>query len=111
MGEDKFTENILSQLDAQPIKPPSFSKIINVVCDVCGVNKDDLSKPSRQRKLSEARGIIAWFVVEKNAATLTKVAQAFNRDLSAMSFAVGRLRCLLMSFVLFGTNNRIFAPK
>ncbi len=91
LGEDTFTENILGQLDTQPMKPPSLDKIIDVVCTVCGVNKNGLSKPTRQRKLAQARGLIAWFVVDKKSETLTKVVQAFNRDLSTISFAVRRI--------------------
>ncbi len=85
LGRDEFAENIFKQLEAKPVKPPTVKKIIDAVCTLCDVKEKELSKPGRQRKLSEARGLIAWFVVEKRSATLTSVAKKFERDLSALS--------------------------
>lgn len=91
LGEDKFVEAVLNELDIRPVKLVSFEKIVKLVCEICEVDEKSLSTPSRERKLSEARGIIAWCVAKEKSATLTSVAQYFNRDLSAMSFAVRRI--------------------
>ena len=91
LGGDEFTENVFKQLEAKPVKPPTVKKIVNAVCTICDVKKKELSKPGRQRKLSEARGLIAWFVVDKKSATLTSVAKIFGRDLSALSVAVRQI--------------------
>jgi len=91
LGEDEFMEKVLKQLDSKPMKPPSLRKIIVAVCSVCKVNEKELSKPGRQRILAEARGIIAWFAMQKKSATLTSLAQRFQRDLSAMSLAAKKI--------------------
>ncbi len=83
LGGDEFAENIFKQLEAKPIKPPTVEKIVDAVCTICDVKEKELSKPGRQRKLSEARGLIAWFVVDKRSVTLTSVAKKIERDLSA----------------------------
>ncbi len=61
------------------------------MCTIFDVKEKELSKPGRQRKLSKARGLIAWFVVDKRSATLTSVAKKFERDLSALSVAVKKI--------------------
>ncbi len=91
LGGDEFAESVFKQLDAKPVKPPTVKKIVNAVCTICDVKEKELSKPGRQRKLSEARGLIAWFVVDKKSATLTSVARKIERDLSALSVAVKKI--------------------
>ena len=91
LGGDEFAENVFKQLDAKPVKPPTVKKIVDAVCINCDVKEKELSKPGRQRKLSEARGLIAWFVVNKRSATLTSIAKIFERDLSALSVAVRKI--------------------
>ena len=68
-----------------------YRKEFVAVCSVCKVNEKELSKPGRQRILAEARGIIAWFAMQKKSATLTSLAQRFQRDLSAMSLAAKKI--------------------
>ena len=55
------------------------------------MKEKEFSKPGRLRKLSEARGLIVWFVVDKRSATLTSIAKIFERDLSALSVAVRKI--------------------
>jgi chromosomal replication initiation ATPase DnaA len=45
----------------------------------------------RQRNLAEARGVIAWLMVQNESGTLTDLAREFNRDLSALSLAVRKI--------------------
>ncbi len=82
---------LFQQLEAKPVKPPTVKKIVDAVCTICDVKEKELSKPGRQRKLSEARGLIAWFVVDKRSATLASVAKKSERDLSALSVAVKKI--------------------
>jgi chromosomal replication initiation ATPase DnaA len=66
-------------------------KIVRVVCHHYGIKEKELSDRSRQRHLAEARGVIAWLVVQNESGTLTELAQKFNRDLSALSLAVRKI--------------------
>ena len=91
LGEDKFVETVFKQMENTSSKPPTVNKIIKSVCSICEINEKELSKPGRQRKVSEARGLVAWFVINKKSATLTSVAKTFQRDLSALSAAARRI--------------------
>ena len=86
MGDDVFTEGVLSSLDAKALKPPLLKKIVKAVCTEFKVDK-----LGRQRNVAEVRAIIACLSVELKSATLTEVAQEFNRDVSTMSIAVRKI--------------------
>jgi len=67
---------------------------VRVVSEHYGLEPSELERKSRSRKQSEARYIIAWLCVETDAATLTKVAERFHRDLATISGGVRRIRRL-----------------
>jgi putative transposase len=86
LGEDRFVNRVF-QGDRARLKPSSLKKIVQVVCNYYGIKECELSDRSRQRRLAEVRGVIAWLVVQNESGTLTELAQKFNRDLSALSLA------------------------
>ena len=55
-----------------------------------GLKESELAGPRRQRRLAEARGVVAGLTVTHGSATMTALAQQFNRDLSAIRLAVSR---------------------
>jgi chromosomal replication initiation ATPase DnaA len=66
-------------------------KIMQGVCKHYSIKEKELSNRSRQRHLAEARGVIAFLVVQNESGTLTELAQKFNRDLSAVNLAVRKI--------------------
>jgi putative transposase len=90
LGEDRFVTRVFKRENTR-LKPPSVNKIVRVVCHHYGIKEQELSDRSRQRHLAEARGVIAWMVVQNESGTLTALAQKFNRDLSALSLAVRKI--------------------
>ena len=90
LGEDRFVNRVFNR-DRSRVKPPSTKKIVQTVCRHYGISEPDLWDRSRQRRLAEARGVIAWLVVQNESGTLTELAQKFNRDVSALSLAVRKI--------------------
>ncbi len=90
LGDNRFINRVLKTEPKRP-KPPSVRKIVQRVCRQYEITERDLSSPSRQRRLAQARGVVAWLVVQHESGTLTELAQRFNRDLSAMSVAASKI--------------------
>ena len=90
LGEDRFVNRVFNR-DRSRVKPPSTNKIVQIVCRHYEISEPDLWDRSRQRRLAEARGVIAWLVVQNESGTLTELAQKFNRDVSALSLAVRKI--------------------
>lgn len=63
-------------------------RIIKYVCGQTGATEGELSSGSRQRRLSEVRGIIGWLATRLEATSLSDVSRRFHRDLATMSRAV-----------------------
>ena len=90
LGDNRFINRVLKTEPKRP-KPPSVRKIVQRVCRQYEITERDLSSPSRQRRLAQARGVVAWLVVQYESGTLTELAQRFNRDLSALSIAASKI--------------------
>ena len=50
-----------------------------------------LLAPDRARQPAAARALVCWLAIKTPAASLTTLANAFNRDISTLSHAVSRL--------------------
>jgi len=61
------------------------------ICEEYETSVDEFGQPSRNRRLSEARGIICWLATRTGAATLTEVSKMFHRDVGTMSHVVRRI--------------------
>lgn len=86
LGDDRFVENVLTRKIV--FRKPDLDSVITYVCGQRAVMERELRSPSRQRKMSETRGIVGWLVTRLEAATLSAVAKRFNRDLGNISRAV-----------------------
>lgn len=70
----------------------SLDQIIHTVTCRLGVDRDHVLSNSRQRELTLARALIAWYASERGVATLSEVARRLRRDPSTLSVAVSRYR-------------------
>jgi len=59
--------------------------IVAAVCRVFDMHEDELAAPGRKRMPSRIRGVIGLLVQEMGDASLTAVAERFNRDPSSIS--------------------------
>lgn len=70
----------------------SLDQIINTVTCRLGLEREHVLSNSRQRDLTLARALIAWYASERRIATLSEVGRRLRRDPSTLSVAVARYR-------------------
>ena len=90
LADDAFTANLLGK-PAAPATRPCLEDIVARVSHHQGITAAELSGPSRARRVSQARGMVGWLVLETGAATLKEVATRFHRDPTTLSRIVGRI--------------------
>lgn len=66
-------------------------EVVNVVCGVYGIPKEELALKMRTRKDSEAWAMAALFVSKHDELSLVFLGRIFNRDISGLSQAARRL--------------------
>ena len=92
LGDDRFLEKIVKKAEQEFPAHVSTNLILNTVCQHRQLSNDRLASVDCSRDVSEARALIAYLAVETGAATLSKVGQMFNRDVTSMSKLVSRFR-------------------
>jgi putative transposase len=70
----------------------SFEDIVRTVTSLLDVDAEQVISSSRQRDLTLARAVIAWYATERGVATLSEVARRLCRDPSTLSSAISRYR-------------------
>lgn len=70
----------------------TLEQIIQTVTCRLGVDREHVLSSSRQREVTLARALIAWYATERRVATLSEVARYLRRDPSTLSVAVSRYR-------------------
>lgn len=94
-GGDRFTEDILSQVETPAVHRPDVGRIVVAVTELYGIDLDHLAAPGQERTASEARGLAAWATRELSCGTLGELAQILKRNPSTLSCAVRRLEIRL----------------
>jgi REP-associated tyrosine transposase len=92
LGDDRFIDRVLG-----PKRSVSKSKIglEGIWREVCGCYSVDESRwkgGGRERRLSEARGMAAWLVLESGVGTLVQLGRLTGRDPTTLSSAAKRLQ-------------------
>lgn len=87
LGDDAFIDKVLSQSEARPKHRISLYEIIQCVCRKYGIEEMDLKAPGKYRKLSEARGVAAWLILETGGSRLAELSNYTGRDVSTLSSA------------------------
>jgi hypothetical protein len=90
IGEDRFVEKVLCEVNSLPVFRPSMEAVLEVVTRMYNLLEEDLSASGQKRMPSEARGLAAWAVRELTDATLNDLAEKFGRDASTSSAAISR---------------------
>ena len=90
VGEEDFVARVLPRKQRGP-KPPSLPAIVAYVCASASMRKAELLAPGKSRPAAHARALVGWLAARSKAATLTAVAERFQRDLSTLSHAVSAL--------------------
>ena len=87
----EFLENLPRHLRIYRSKL-TLEQIIQTVTCRLGVDREHVLSNSRQREVTLARALIAWYATERRVATLSEVAHYLRRDPSTLSVAVSRYR-------------------
>ena len=90
VGEADFLKGVLKPAE-QPLKPPALVRLVDHVCQACGLKPAQLRAPGRNRQAAQARTLVAWLAVQARSCTITEVAHYFSRAPSTMSHLVARL--------------------
>jgi hypothetical protein len=69
---------------------PSLHELIDPIARRLSIDAYELGSLSRERHLSFARAVIAWYATKAHVATQTEVARHFNRDPSTLSVSLAR---------------------
>ncbi|MDX8394752.1 MAG: transposase, partial [Mariprofundales bacterium] len=83
LGDDNFMEQAYAKSGERHAAPPKLSNIIDHICRKYELEESELKSSFKGHKTAEARAFIAWLAKETGAATLTEVAEHFNRDIAA----------------------------
>jgi len=84
LGSDKFARKALKPRKSPP-QLMSTNQLVKRVCKLEGVKEAALTTDSRARAVSLIRQIITYLAMENNVASMSDMAQRFNRDLTTMS--------------------------
>jgi putative transposase len=92
IGGERFVEWALRS-SGEPAHVPSveLDRIVAYVCQGGAITERQLAQPGKERHTSQARALIGWLAVTSRSATLSEVAQRFQRDVSGISRGVARL--------------------
>jgi putative transposase len=91
VASSEFLENLPRHLRIYRSKL-TLEQIIQTVTCRLGVDREHVLSNSRQREVTLARALIAWYATERRVATLSEVARYLRRDPSTLSVAVSRYR-------------------
>jgi REP element-mobilizing transposase RayT len=91
VASTEFFENLPRHLRVYRSKL-TLEQIIQTVTCRLGVDREHVLSNSRQREVTLARALIAWYATERRVATLSQVARYLRRDPSTLSVAVSRYR-------------------
>ena len=91
LGDDTFVVRVLGQKEAMQTSKATLDGVIKEVCRHYSVMERNLEGSSRDRRLSEARGMAAWLILELGICTLGELGKRVGRDVSTLSSAAKRL--------------------
>lgn len=90
MGEEHFAESVHVKHEPDMLRKPTLDDIVTAVLKIYTMQENELAASGRKRLNSEARGMVAWAVLELSDATLTELSRRLNRDVSTLSIASRR---------------------
>jgi putative transposase len=77
---------------ATPINADSLQVIIDAVCKALNVTQAELASPSRRRRVTLARALVAWHAVRSGMGTLKYVAHCLGRHPSTLTMAIAHYK-------------------
>ena len=92
LGDDLFIDRVLEKEEKRSRHRVSLDRIIKEVCQSFSLKEGDFLVLGRDRRLSKARGMAAWLVLEYGKGTLGELSRRTGRDVTTLSSAAKRLQ-------------------
>jgi len=92
LGAESFIDRVLRKNEAPPKPKVKLEQVIREVCKHYSVKEGDLGSGGKDRRLSEARGMAAWLVMELGVCPLRELGKVTYRDITTLSSAMKRLQ-------------------
>lgn len=90
IGEEDFVSKVLPKAST-PARRPTLNTVVAQVCASAAIDEAQLCERGKARTAARARAVVGWLALKSGAATLTEVANHFNRDVSTLSHAIAAL--------------------
>jgi len=92
LGDDPFIDRVLENEEKRSRRRVSLDRIIQEVCNSFSLEEEEWLISGRDRRLSRARGMAAWLVMEYGIGTLGELSKRIGRDVTTLSSAARRLQ-------------------
>lgn len=92
LGDDRFIDQVLEKEDKKPGRRVELDTIIREVCKSLALEEEEFLVSGRDHRLSRARGMAAWLVMEHGIGTLADLSRRTGRDVTTLSSAAKRLQ-------------------
>lgn len=92
LGDDEFIDRVMEKEGQSPRHRVGLDRIIQEVCKSFSLQEGDFLVSGRDHKVSKARGMAAWLVMEHGAGTLGELSKRIGRDVTTLSSAAKRLQ-------------------
>ena len=92
LGEEAFVDRILGGKPTVMKPKVTLVGLMKVVCREYSIKEGELRGLSRDRRLSEVRGMAAWLILELGVSTLGELGKVMGRDVTTLSSAAKRLQ-------------------
>lgn len=90
LAQDTFVETILRQTESETVNKPTLYAIIAAVEKLYELKEGEMARAGQGVRMSEARSMAAWAVLELSDATLTDLGGRIGRDVTSVSSSVRR---------------------
>jgi len=91
LGEDRFAEEAFRSASQKFSRKTTLEHVLLKVCEEYGVEVDELSGGSRQKRITEPRSVAALLIRDIDHISLMALSIRLKRDLSGLSQAASRL--------------------
>jgi putative transposase len=92
LGDEQFIDRVVGLKRSMAKSRRGFEGIWREVCRCYSVDESEWRGRGKERRLSEARGMAAWLVLESGTGTLVQLGRLTGRDSTTLSSAAKRLQ-------------------
>jgi putative transposase len=85
LGDESFTDEVLITTRQTVGRRSTLDEVLKAVSEIYSVQVEEILALGKQRRASEARGMVCWFVREAGHLSLTELSRRTNREISSLS--------------------------